>query len=54
MVSQCANPDCRRELRYLRDGNRRGGLAAKPIIDHHEGGLDNEHLYSDDSSHSVC
>jgi hypothetical protein len=20
MVSQCANPDCRRELRYLRDG----------------------------------
>ena len=20
MVSQCANPDCRREIRYLRDG----------------------------------
>jgi hypothetical protein len=20
MISQCANPDCRRELRYLRDG----------------------------------
>jgi len=20
MVSRCANPDCRRELRYLRDG----------------------------------
>ena len=20
MVNQCANPDCRRELRYLRDG----------------------------------
>jgi len=21
MVSKCANPDCRRELRYLRDGS---------------------------------
>jgi hypothetical protein len=34
--------------------NRLGGLAAKPIIDHYEAELDNEHLYSDDSSHSVC
>jgi hypothetical protein len=29
-------------------------LAAKPIIDHYKAELDNEHLYSDDSSHSVC
>ena len=29
-------------------------MRTKPIIDHHEGGLDNEYLYSDDSSHSVC
>src|SRR5258708_36103262 len=29
-------------------------MRTKPIMDHHEEGLDNEHLYSDDSSHSVC
>ena len=29
-------------------------MRTKPIIDHHEGGLHNEYLYSDDSSHSVC
>src|SRR5260370_32679857 len=34
--------------------NRQLYMRTKPIIDHHEGGLDNEHLYSDDSSHSVC
>ena len=110
-VSQCANPECLRELRYLRDGDLclcrvRGErqqiagtlLALRRVFQEHDPNLseparsedrvaeesykpqrfrsvalkkvqrndrnatnrnpkeelDNEHLYSDDSSHSVC
>jgi hypothetical protein len=47
-----ANVDCAKcgDDQYI---NGLRVLAAKPIIDHHKEGLDNEHLYSDDSSHSV-
>jgi hypothetical protein len=33
---------------YMAGRNRLGGLAAKPIIDHYEAELDNEHLYSEE------
>jgi uncharacterized protein GlcG (DUF336 family) len=39
---------------YMAGRSRLRGLAAKPIVDYYEEGLDNEHLHSDDSSHSVC
>ena len=38
---------------YIAGRNSLGGLAAKSIIGRYEGELDNEHLYSDDSSHAV-
>jgi hypothetical protein len=38
---------------YMARRTRLVGCAAKPIIDHHEGRLEHEYLYSDDSSHAV-